>query len=222
MGIKVIITGTTGMVGEGVLMECLSNPDVAGVLSVSRRAPGVRHPKLTELIMPDFSKAEKYSDQLKGFDACFFCAGVSSIGMKEEEYYRATYETTLSLARALASVGNDMTFCYVSGQGTDSAEKGRLMWARVKGKTENDLLRLPFKAVYNFRPGMMKPTAGQKRMKPLYKFVTPFYPIFHFLFPNSACTISDLAKSMIQCALKGYEKNTIDVKDIKKLAAGEA
>jgi uncharacterized protein YbjT (DUF2867 family) len=151
--IKVIITGATGMVGEGVLHECLNHPMVEEVLIVNRKPFGMEHPKLKEIIHADFFDISPIRDQVKGYDACFFCLGVSSVGLKEDEYYRLTHTLTLNFATILAAANPNMTFEYISGAGTDKTEKGRSMWARVKGKTENDLAKLPFKKVYNFRPG---------------------------------------------------------------------
>ncbi|MGA7351144.1 MAG: NAD-dependent epimerase/dehydratase family protein, partial [Acidobacteriaceae bacterium] len=155
---KVIITGATGMVGEGVMLECLENPAVDEVLLVSRRPYGASFPKLKECIVPDFMQLDAAVDQLKGYDACFFCAGVSSIGKSEADYTRITYDTTLHFAETVARVNPKMVFVYVSGMGTDSTEKGRMMWARVKGRTENALSRVGFRAVYSFRPGFMRAT----------------------------------------------------------------
>ena len=163
---KIILTGATGMIGEGVLFECLSNPQVEEVLMVNRsHYTGAENAKLKECILPDFfSIPENVKEQLRGYDACFYCAGKSSVGMNEEDYTHITYDIVLSFAEALLSLNPDMTFCHVSGAGTDSTEKGKVMWARVKGKVENALMKLPFKGVYNFRPALMKPTAGQKNL----------------------------------------------------------
>lgn len=144
MKYKIILTGATGMVGEGVLLECLAHPQIEEVLSVSRKTSGMSHPKLTEYIVPDFLELAEHNPVFKGYDACFFCAGISSIGMKEEDYTKITYTTTIHFAKVVLSENPEMLFIYVSGTGTDSSEKGRLMWARVKGKTENDLAKLPF------------------------------------------------------------------------------
>jgi hypothetical protein len=156
MKIKAIITGVTGMVGEGVLQECLLHPDVEKVLVISRKSCGVAHPKLTEILHTNFYDLYPISDQLNGYNACFFCLGVSSVGMKEEQYYSLTYTLTMHMAEILAKQNPEMTFCYISGAGTDSTEKGRINWARVKGKTENDLMKLPFKKVFACRPGFMQ------------------------------------------------------------------
>lgn len=162
MSLKVIITGATGMVGEGALLECLQNAKVGEVLLISRKQYELQHHKLKQLIVPDFTQLNKFSENIKGYDTCFFCAGISSVGMKEDKFTHITYNTTLAFAKALLAVNTNLCFCYVSGRGTDSTEKGKLMWARVKGKTENDLMRLGFAKQYNFRPGLMLPYPGQK------------------------------------------------------------
>src|SRR5215217_4915392 len=169
--IRVILTGATGMVGEGVLHECLQSDHIKEVLVIGRKPCGVTHPKMQEIIHADFFDFSPIASQLGGYDACFFCLGVSSIGMKEPEFYRMAYTLTMHVAETLAPRNPGMTFCYISGAGTDSTEKGRSMWARVKGKTENDLMKLPFKAVYNFRPGFLKPTKGLKNTHGFIKYV---------------------------------------------------
>ncbi|GAL83931.1 hypothetical protein Phep_3105 [Sporocytophaga myxococcoides] len=212
---KVIITGATGMVGEGVLLECLENPEVIKVLMINRRSSPIKHPKLEELIVPDFMKLENYKESLVGYDRCFYCAGVSSIGMSEEKYTYITYDTTIHFAGVLASVNPSLVFTFVSGSHTDSTEKGKLMWARVKGKTENALMRLPFKAVYNFRPGFMKPFKGQKNVKSIFKIIIPIIPIF---FPKASLTMKQVGKAMINAVKKGYSKHILEIRDIKQLA----
>ncbi len=214
---KIIITGTTGMVGEGVLLECLDHPQVTEVLSVSRKPTGLSHPKLKEYIVPDFLALKENDDKLKGYDACFFCAGISSVGMKEEEYRKITYDITLNFAKAV-NPNSQMSFTYVSGAGTDSSEKGRLMWARVKGKTENDLMKLPFKQAFAFRPAFMEVTKGQKNVLKIYRYGSWLIPLMRILMPNQICTIGQVGQAMIYAAQNGYEKNVIDVKDIKILA----
>lgn len=216
--LHVVITGATGMVGEGVLFECMENPLVERILIVTRKPSGVSHPKVKEIIHQDFSNAEPIKEQLKGYNACFFCLGVSSVGMKEDEYYALTYTLTLGFAKTLSEASPEVTFCYVSGANTDSTEKGRSMWARVKGKTENDLAKLPFRATYNFRPGMMKPTQGQKRVLPAYKYVGWLYPVIKALFPKAACTIKEVALAMIHAAMHGYSKKNMEVSDIMAMA----
>lgn len=218
MEIKVIITGVTGMVGEGVLFECLQNPQVTEVLIVGRKPYAMKHEKLKELIVPDFMKAEEYADQLKGYDACFFCAGISSVGMKEEEYTRITYDITLHFAKTLVENNTNMVFTYVSGSHTDSSEKGRIMWARVKGRTENALMRLPFKGVYNFRPGLMTPTKGQKNIKTAYKIIGVLYYALKVILPIKGIPLQDLGLAMINSVQKGYNKQILEIDDIKKLA----
>lgn len=216
--LKVIITGSTGMVGEGVLHECLIHPEVASVLVINRKPCGVADSKLTEIIHQDFADIAKIASQLTGYDACFFCSGVSSVGMKEPEYTRVTYTLTLGFATTLAEKNPGMTFCYVSGAGTDSSEKGKLMWARVKGKTENDLTKLPFKQVFNFRPAFMTPTPGMKRTNKYYKYVSWLVPVLKLVWPDSISTLKVVGIAMIHATLKGYPKQVLEVKDIKQLA----
>ncbi|GAA4319147.1 epimerase [Compostibacter hankyongensis] len=219
MAYKVIITGTTGMVGEGVMMACLADPRIAGVLSVSRKPTGRSHPKLKEYLVSDFLNLKKGDENLQGYDGCFFCTGVSSIGMKEAEYSRLTYDLTTHFAGVLPQ--RDMAFIYVSGSGTDSSEKGRLMWARVKGKTENALLKMSFKKVYCFRPGLMKPTPGQRNVLKLYRYAGWMYPILKAVFPNSAGTLRQVGQAMIHCLINGGDKQIMEVKDINH-AGGSA
>jgi uncharacterized protein YbjT (DUF2867 family) len=219
MKIRAIITGATGMVGEGVLHECLLHPEVEKVLIVNRKPSGITDPKLTEIIVPDFFNLTSIESRLSGYNACFFCLGVSSVGMSEKDYSRTTYDLTMNFARVLARHNPDMTFCYVSGAGTDSTEKGSTMWARVKGKTENDLMKLLFKSVYAFRPGFMQPTPGLKNTLKGYAFFGWLYPVFNKLTPNYVSTLSQVGVAMIHIAEQGYEKQILEVKDIKKLAA---
>lgn len=215
---KIILTGATGMVGEGVLHECLKHPAVEKVLVVTRRSCGITHPKLKEVIHADFFNFSSIESQLTGYDACLFCLGTTSIGKKEPEFYKMTYELTLAFATTVSKVNPDMTFCYISGAGTDSTEKGRTMWARVKGKTENDLMKLPFKKVYNFRPGYLNPTKGMKNTIKAYKFVQWLYPLFRLTLRNYVSTLQELALAMINAATIGYEKQIIEVKDILELS----
>jgi uncharacterized protein YbjT (DUF2867 family) len=213
---KVIITGATGMVGEGVLFECLENPVIKEVLIVNRRHYDLQHPKLKELIVNDFTKLGGLENQLSGYDACFYCAGISSVGMNEEKYNHITYETTMAFAQQLVKWNPDMVFNFVSGGHTDSTEKGKIMWARIKGKTENALMKLPFKAQYNFRPGFMKPFKQQKNVKALFK---PIIWIFPILFPKLSLTLKQVAQAMINAVKKGYSKQVLEIADIKILAA---
>lgn len=218
MGIKVIITGSTGMVGEGVLFQCLEHPEVTQVLMVNRRHYSLTHPKLKELIIPDFLNLDEFTGSLTGYDACFFCAGVSSLGMKEAEYYHITYDVTIHFAQKLADLNPGMVFTYVSGALTDSTENGKVMWARAKGKTEKALMQLPFKKVYNFRPGFMKPAPGQKNIKGIYKPVIGLYPIMRLIMPNQLLTMRDMGRAMINSVLKGCPKQILEIKDIKALS----
>jgi len=212
---KIIITGATGMVGEGIMLECLENPIVTNVLVVNRKPLNWKHEKLSELIVSDFIKLENYEKQLSGYDGCFFCAGVSSVGINEAQYTHITYDTTVAFATKLAQLNPTMVFTYVSGTSTDSSEKGKLMWARVKGKTENDLMKLPFKGVYNFRPGVMKPFKGQKNIKTIYKI---FIPIFTVLFSSKTLTLKQVGQAMINAVQKGYSKNVLEISDIRELS----
>jgi uncharacterized protein YbjT (DUF2867 family) len=214
---NIILTGATGMVGEGVLLECLENPAVTKILMINRKPSPIKHFKLSELIVPDFMKLEKYSDSLKGYDACFFCAGISSVGMNEEKYTHITYNTTLHFAQVLAELNTHMVFTYVSGAYTDSTEKSKVMWARVKGRTENDLMKLPFKGVYNFRPGFMKPFKGQKNVKAILK---PIIAVFPLLFPKRSLTLKEVGQAMINVVQRGYSKQVLEIADIKFLADG--
>lgn len=216
--LKAIITGATGMVGEGVMHECLLRDDVAEVLIINRRPSGESHPKLKEIIHADFFDLSAIEDQLKGYNACFFCLGVSSVGMDADEYYRLTYTLTLHVAETLSRLNPDMTFCYISGKSTDSTEQGKVRWARVKGKTENDLTKLPFKKVYNFRPGVMIPTPGLKRTLGFYKWFAWLIPLIKVLSPNSVSTLKQLADAMINAAMHGYPKTIIEVPDIHEIA----
>ncbi len=217
MSYKVIITGATGMVGEGVLLECLENSQVSEVLSVSRKSNGMSHPKLREYLVPDFLQLKEDDENLKGYDACFFCAGVSSVGMKEAEYTRMTFDTTITFAKAVLHQNPNSTFIYVSGASTDGTEKGRLMWARVKGRTENTLAAMPFKKIYNFRPGFMKLTHGQKNELKLYKYFAWLFPILKVLTPNSVSTLQQVGKAMINSLVIGSDKTVLEVIDINKL-----
>ncbi|MEO6894999.1 MAG: NAD-dependent epimerase/dehydratase family protein [Ginsengibacter sp.] len=213
--IKVIITGATGMVGEGVLFECLQNEKVSEVLIVSRRHYEMQHPKLKEVIVPDFFKLEQFSEKLKGFDGCFFCAGVSSVGKDEETFRHLTYDTTLAFASAILALNPGMVFTYVSGAKTDSSEKGKMMWARVKGKTENDLASLGFRAEYNFRPGIMQPFKDQKNWKPIVKFLVK---LVKFISPKNVLTLQEVGRAMINAVIVGYQKNVLEIADIKELS----
>jgi hypothetical protein len=205
------------MVGEGVLIECLNHPDVEEILVINRKPGGVSHPKLRELIHRDFFDLAPIERELAGFDACFFCLGVSSVGMNNEEYRHITYDLTLNMARLLARLNPETTFCYVTGAGTDSSEQGRIAWARVKGATENALARL-FKQAYMFRPGFMKATPGQRNVKSYYEFFAWVYPIGRALYPAGFCTLQEVGLAMINAARTGYPTRILEVADIVKLA----
>jgi len=213
---RVIITGVTGMVGEGVLLECLENDAVEHVLVLGRRPYGVTHPKLEECIVKDFTDLTAVEEKLRGYDACFNCAGVSSAGMSEAEYTRLAYDMVISFAETLARLNPKMIFTHVTGAGTDGTEKGRVMWARVKGRTENALTRLPFGEVYAFRPGLMKPTPGQKSIKTLYRVLFVLMPIVRLFTPM--LTMQQVGRAMIHAVTRGSDKRVLEVVDIAALA----
>lgn len=215
--IRAIVTGATGMVGEGVMHECLQHSDVEAVLVINRKASGISHPKLKEIIHTNFFDLSPIEDELTGYNACYFCLGVSSVGMMADEYYRLTYALTMHVAQTLSKLNAEMTFCYVSGAGTDSTEKGK-GWAGVKGKTENDLMKLSFKHVFAFRPGFIKPIKGLANAHNFYKYIGWLFPIGRALYPNGFCTLQELASAMISVTKHGYSKNIIEGKDIILLA----
>ena len=216
--IKIIITGATGMVGEGVLHEALNSRYIEEVLVIGLKPMGYVHPKLKEYQLVDFYKPEELSDLVNSYDACLFCLGVSSIGMKEEEFTLKTHTLTIGFAKILAKSNPNMTFFYISGSATDSTEKGPVMWARVKGKTENDLAKLGFKNTFAFRPGYLQPTADMKNTLPYYKYIDWLYPFFKLVIPNHTSRLSELGNAMIECAVFGHHKKIIEVKDILALA----
>jgi len=218
---NVVLFGTTGMVGAGVLIECLDDPSVESVLSVGRRTCGVRHPKLRELIRSDLFDYGDVLDDLRDYDACFFCLGVSATGMGEAAYHRVTFELTVVAAESLGGLNPALTFCYVSGEGTDSTERGRLMWARVKGKTENQLLRMPLDA-YMFRPGFIQPLRGVRSKtrvyQAIYRVLGPFYPLLKRLMPRHVTTAVNMGRAMIEVAAQGYTKRVLENPDTNSLA----
>lgn len=220
--INIIITGATGMVGRGVLLECLDHSSVGQVLSIGRTPLVMDHPKLKELIIRDFLDYSAAADQLKGYDACYLCMGVSSAGLDESAYTQLTYDYTLALAKTLVAMNPKMTCTYVSGEGTDSSESGRSMWARVKGKTENDLLKLGFKQAFMFRPGAIIPLRGIKSRTKLYQFMYDYFmwlvKFMKWVSPNSVVNTTQIGLAMIQATLSGYEKEVIRPKDIILLA----
>src|SRR5438270_9099519 len=219
---KVILFGATGIVGQGVLRECLIAPGVTQVLSISRSSTGQKHEKLRELLHQDFSDFSSVERDVIGYDACFYCLGVSAAGMKEADYAHVTYDFTLAAARVPARVNPRMTFIYVSGAGTDSSEKGRSMWARVKGRTENALLALPFKAKFMFRPGVIQPmhgiTSRTKWYRAFYLVATPFFPLLKAAFPRTISTTERVGRAMLVAAKRGAPKTMLDNADINALA----
>jgi uncharacterized protein YbjT (DUF2867 family) len=219
---KVVLFGASGMVGSGTLLECLDDARVSSVLVIGRSATGVTHPKLQELLHRDFFDYSLIQPRLSGWDACFFCLGVSSNGMNEDEYRRLTFDLTMAAARALLAGSPGLSFCFVSGAGTDSSEQGRLMWARIKGKTENALLAMPFKAAWMFRPGFIQPLRGVRSKTPLYQLfillAAPLFPLLRRLFPRQVTTTVELGRAMIEVVDKGYEKRILDPEDINRLA----
>jgi uncharacterized protein YbjT (DUF2867 family) len=220
--VKVILFGATGMVGQGVLRECLLDERVERLLSIGRAKAGAESPKLTEIVQRDLFDFAPIEDRFAGFDACFFCLGASSAGMKAEEYERITYGITIAAAETLVRVNPQMIFVYVSGVGTDSSERGRSMWARVKGRTENALLRLPFRASYMFRPGFIEPLHGIRSRtgayRVLYAIGSPLMPVLRLIFPGSILTTEQIARAMIAVAAKGASRNILEPRDILVLS----
>jgi uncharacterized protein YbjT (DUF2867 family) len=218
---RVIIFGATGMVGQGVLRECLVDPGIDRVLVVGRSPTGVRSAKLTEITHDDFTDYSAIEPQLTGFDACFFCLGVSSIGMTEERYRHLTYDITLTAATTLARLNPQMTFTYVTGAGTDSTEQGSRMWARVKGKTENDLLKLPFKAAYMFRPGAIQPLHGVRSktawVQAIYTATWPLWSVLRRFSPRLATSTEQMGRAMIHVAREGYPRKVLEMEDINSV-----
>lgn len=215
---NVIITGATGMVGKGVLLECLDHDSIGNVLVIGRNSLEMKHPKLKELIHKDFTNFSNVSDQLVGYNACFFCLGISSQGLKKEDYIRITYDFTLSLAKTLYAINPEMTFNYVSGEGTDSVEKSRMFWARVKGKTENDLLNLGFKQAFMFRPGVIIPLRGIKSRTKSYQFMYDYFTwlvkAIKAIAPNAVVDTTQIGLAMINSVIRGYSKHILKPKDI--------
>ncbi|EIF28834.1 putative nucleoside-diphosphate sugar epimerase [Burkholderia sp. Ch1-1] len=219
---KVLIFGATGMVGQGVLRECLRAPDVEAVQTVGRTRSGQLDPRLIEVIQQDLTDIRAIEPSLNGFDACFFCLGVSSAGMQEAEYSRLTYDLTMAVAQTLARLNPQMTFVYVSGSGTDGTEHGRSMWARVKGRTENALRRLPFKGVYLFRPGVIEPLNGARSKtrsyRLFYTLAKPFLPTLRALLPNQILSTEDIGLAMLAVARQGADKAVLETADIRALS----
>jgi uncharacterized protein YbjT (DUF2867 family) len=221
---KVIIFGATGMVGQGVLKECLLDPEIDSILSIGRSSTGIEHPKFKGLNHQDLTNYEGVESQLTGFDACFYCLGTQSSGKTESEYTRVTYDFTIAAAETLLRLNPRMTFIYVSGEGADSSEQSRTMWARVRGKTENALLRMTFQAVYIFRPGLIQPLDGiqskTRSYRIFYNVAKPFLPIFRIAFPSLISTTRNIGLAMISVAKNGYEKKILRTPDFNKLALG--
>ena len=219
--VNVLIVGATGMVGQGVLRECLLDAGVELVFTLGRTKTGRSHPKMREIVHADLPALSRPSGPLAGLDACFYCVGASAAGLSEAEYTRVNYTMTLAVAETLVRVKPDMTFVYVSGKGTDSTERGRAMWARVKGRTENALLRMPFKAAYMLRPGLIIPMHGIKSKtswyRAFYTVITPLYPVLHWLFPTSITTTEHLGRVMLRLARSGYAKHVLESADIAAL-----
>lgn len=215
---RVIVFGATGMIGQGVLRECLADPDVTAVLSVLRTPSGQSHPKLREVLHKDFTDYTAVAGELAGYDACLFCLGVSSAGMSEAEYTKITYDVTLAAAKAVLAQSPEVTFLYISGASTDGTEKGRVMWARVKGRTENALLAMPFKSSYMLRPGYIQPLDGIQAKTPVYRFayniLGVMFPLWRALFPKQVLTTRELGRAMIDVARKGSDKRVLEAPDL--------
>ena len=220
---RVILFGATGMVGQGVLRECLADPQVESVLLVGRGPAGVEEPKVREIVHPDLFDYSSIEGELIGFDACFFCLGVSAAGMSEKAYHEITFDLTLSAARALVRLNPEMTFVYVSALGTDSTEQGRIMWARVRGRTENQLLQLPFKSAFMFRPAFIQPLHGIRSRtsayRVLYSLAGPMFPVLEAVFPRYVTTTERVGLAMIRVAQQGYPQSILENDDINRLAA---
>jgi uncharacterized protein YbjT (DUF2867 family) len=219
---KILLFGATGMVGQGVLRECLLDPNVHLVETIGRTATNVQHPKLRQIVHPDLWNYATIESNLKNFDACFFCLGIASSGMTEKDYEHVTYGITIAAAETLCHLNPKMVFIYVSGAATDSSEKGRMMWARVKGKTENALLRMPFAAAYVFRPGFIEPAHGEisrtKLYRTLFVVAEPLLPLLRRLFPNHILTTEQIARAMLNLVTRPYPKHILEIQDIRTAA----
>lgn len=222
---NVLVFGATGMVGQGVLRECLLAPDVDSVAAIGRTATGIAHPKLRDIVHRDLTDYRAIESRLSGFDACFFCLGVTSAGMTEQDYTRITYGITIAAAETLARLNPQMTFVYVSGVGTDSTERGRTMWARVKGRTENALLRLPFRGAYMFRPGLIEPRFGAKSKTSWYRIfyaiARPLFPILRRAFPSQVLATDEIGQAMLITARRGAPKHVLEPKDIRAVLTAQ-
>jgi uncharacterized protein YbjT (DUF2867 family) len=221
---KVVLFGATGMVGQGVLRECLLDPGVERVLTIGRRATGQTHDKLREIVLKDLTDYSSVGGDLQGYDACFFCLGVTSAGMSEADYRRVTYDIAVAAARALVEKNPGMTFIFVSGAGTDGTGKSRVMWARVKGDAENAILKLPFKAAYAFRPAFIRPTHGITSRTPMYRvlyaIMAPLFPLLKAFFPRHVTTTERVGRAMLNVARTGADRPVLENQDID--ARGDA
>jgi uncharacterized protein YbjT (DUF2867 family) len=220
---NVLLFGATGMIGRGVLRECLLDPGVERVVTVGRSPTGVTHPKLRDIVYNDLPNFAPIEALLAGFDGCFFCLGITSAGMSEADYARVTYDLTMAAAKVLVRLNPEMTFVFVSGAGADSTEHGRLMWARIKGKTENALLRMPFKAAYMFRPGVVQPMHGVRSRtaayRVLYSLTAPLIPLLRRMFPNQILTTEEMGRAMLNAVRRGAPTRVLESRDIHQLAA---
>ena len=220
---NILLFGGTGMVGQGVLRECLLDPNVQLVATIGRTATGQQNPKLREIVLKDLSNYAAIESDLKNFDACFFCLGAGSAGMAEKDYEHITYGITIAAAETLSRLNPKMVFIYVSGTGTDSSEKGRMMWARVKGKTENALLRMPFAAAYMFRPGFIEPAHGEisrnKLYRTLFVIARPLLPLLRAIFPNQILTTEQIGRAMLNLVTHPYPKHILEIQDIRAAAS---
>lgn len=221
MKLRAIIFGSTGMIGQAVLKECLESAVVESVLLINRRSLNIRHPKVKEIIHKDLNNINSLINEFRNYNTCFYSLGVSSVGLSEADYHAITYDLTIKIAEALLQTGQDFIFCYISGAGTDSTEKGRSMWARVKGKLENKLLSMPFKKAYMFRPGYIQPLKGIKSRTKWYNVMYAVFKPLYFLlkhFKGFVTNTTALGKAMINVAANGYEKNILESPDINKAA----
>jgi hypothetical protein len=216
--INVIITGATGMVGEGVLHECINDPKIASITLINRRSTGVVHPKVKEVLLTDLFAFTGNEPGLTSADACFYCLGVTSIGKSEGDYTKLTYDLTFKIAKPLLKLNPGITFCYVSARGTDDSEKGKTMWARIKGRTENDLAKMGFRQFYAFRPFMLTPTKGLRNTHGFYNYISWLFPLGRMVYPEGFCTLKELALAMILVGYQGYGKKIITPTDMVKLA----
>jgi len=217
--LNIILYGPTGFIGSGVLKECLKHPAVNKITAVTRDKINIQHEKLTEIVLTDFEDYSQIKDKLAGHNACFYCLGISQTQVpQKDKYYKITYDYTMAAAKAISEVNQDLTFCFLSGAGTDSTEKSRMIWARVKGKAENDLDNFNFKKVYHFRPGLIFPSHGQKPSLAMTKIFFPFYSFINKITPKYITTTEEFGLAMINTALNGYEKTILENEDIRQVS----